>query len=157
MNIRSLVPVVLCSVVMTCCCFESRAQSLDGYRTQLSETSHAGGATVTVFEHGTAASAVAKAAAKSGSLRLKGFRVCIFFDNGQNARAEAEAARERFVQTYPDIPVYIAYNAPYFTVTVGNCVTVEEAIILMGRIGTLFPKAFPRSEELTMADLLRKQ
>lgn len=155
MNIRSLVT-VLCGVALACCCFAGRAQSLEEYRARLSDASHAGGATVDVVEHGTAASAVAKAASVESSLRFKGYRVCIFFDNGQNARAEAEAARALFVQTYPDLPVYIAYNAPYFTVTAGNCVTVEEAIILMGRVRGVFPKAFPRSEELTMADLLKK-
>ena len=105
-------------------------------------------------DHGDAADAVAEAAQENLRLRFKGYRVCIFFDNGQDARAGAEAARELFASTYPSTKVYISYNAPYFTVTAGDCVTAEEAIILMGRIRTTFPKAFPRSEELTVADLV---
>ncbi len=135
-----------------------RAQSLPAFREHLAEPLAAAAgyetAAVTVAEHGDAADAGAKAAQENLRLRFKGYRVCIFFDNGQDARAGAEAARALFASTYPETKVYISYNAPYFTVTAGDCVTAEEAIILMGRIRGTFPKAFPRSEELTVADLV---
>ena len=44
---------------------------------------------------------------------------------------------------------------PYFTVTAGDCVTAEEAIILMGRVRGVFPKAFLKNEELSVADLVK--
>ena len=46
------------------------------------------------------------------------------------------------------------YENPYFKVAVGNCLTAEEAIILKGKIASTFPKAFVKSEEFSMADLL---
>ncbi len=49
----------------------------------------------------------------------------------------------------------MTYNAPYFTVTAGDCVTAEEAIILMGRVRGVFPKAFLKNEELSVADLVK--
>lgn len=36
-----------------------------------------------------------------GSAALRGYRVCIFFDNGQDARAGAFAAEALFKETYP--------------------------------------------------------
>ena len=146
------------ALVLTFGASELSAQSLPAFREHLAEplarATGYGTSAVTVAEHGDAADAVAEAAQENLRLRFKGYRVCIFFDTGQDARAGAEAARELFASTYPSTKVYISYNAPYFTVTAGDCVTAEEAIILMGRIRTTFPKAFPRSEELTVADLV---
>ena len=105
-------------------------------------------ATVTVTEYGDAAEA-------SRSVRipaLKAYRVCIFSDNGHNARAGAAAAKELFEETFPGTPVYMFYENPYFRVTVGNCLTLEEAIILKGRVSGTFPKAFPKSEPLSLRD-----
>lgn len=50
--------------------------------------------------------------------------------------------------------VYPVYENPYFKVAVGNCLTAEEAIILKGKIASTFSKAFVKSEEFSMADLL---
>lgn len=130
------------------------AQSLPAFRDRLREPAAAEEAAVVVNECGDAAGAVAEASRGHARLRFKGYRVCVFFDNGQDARAGAEAARELFAATYPDTRVYIAYNSPYFTVTAGDCVTAEEAIILMGKVKATFPKAFLKSEELSVADLV---
>ena len=73
---------------------------------------------------------------------------------GQDARAGAFAAEALFKETYPGIMVYPVYENPYFKVVVGNCLTAEEAIILKGKIASTFPKAFVKSEEFSMADLL---
>ena len=88
-------------------------------------------------------------------MRLRGYRVCIFFDNGQDARAGAEAARKLFEETYPSTQAYMVYDTPYFKVTVGDCLTAEEAIVLKGKVSATFPKAFVKNEEVSLADLLR--
>ena len=87
-------------------------------------------------------------------LRSTGYRVCIFFDNGQDARAGAIAAKQLFEENYPGIKVYMVYENPYFKVAVGDCLTTEEAIILKGRVSSAFPKAFVKNETLSIADLL---
>ena len=115
----------------------------------------AAGAAVCVTEHGDASEALARAGRSHSRLRFRGYRVCIFFDNAQTARKGAEAARALFAETFPDTRVYMTYNAPYFTVTAGDCVTAEEAIILMGRVRGVFPKAFLKNEELSVADLVK--
>lgn len=135
------------------------AQSLNDFKEHLgreivSENAPEG-ARITIREEGDAAQVVAASAAATAPLRLRGYRVCIFFDNGQNARAEAMEARKLFEEHFAGIPLYMVYENPYFRVTVGNCLTIEEAIILKGKVAGHFPKAFPKSEELTLKDLLK--
>ena len=82
---------------------------------------------------------------------IPGYRVRIFLDNGQNARASANGAIARFREIYPDIPAYLSYENPYFKVTVGNCLTSEEAIILLGKIRDAFDRAFLVREEISLS------
>lgn len=139
-------------------CMPTHAQSLDAFKERLASpvASNAafGTAKVTVSEHGDARQAVADASRTKSRLRFSGHRVCIFFDNGQDARAGAVSARALFEQTYPGTKVYMAYESPYFKVTAGDCLTSEEAIILKGRVMGTFPKAFVKNEELSITDLL---
>ena len=51
--------------------------------------------------------------------------------------------------------VYLVYENPYFKVSAGNCVTSEEAIVLLGKIRSQFPEAYLMREDLTVADLIR--
>ena len=88
-------------------------------------------------------------------IRFKGYRIGIFFDNGAEARANALAAKQTFETAFPDIPVYLVYENPYFKVSAGNCVTSEEAIVLLGKIRSQFPEAYLMREDLTVADLIR--
>ena len=134
------------------------AQSLDAFKERLAAPATSGlqwgEARVTVTEHGDAARAVAAASRAGQRMRLRGYRVCIFFDNGQDARAGAIAAKQLFEENYPGIKVYMVYENPYFKVAVGDCLTTEEAIILKGRVSSAFPKAFVKNETLSIADLL---
>ena len=137
-----------------------RAQSLDAFRQQLARPTISsamifGRAQVTVTEHGDAARVVDEASRDSHKLHVEGHRVCIFSDNGPNAREEAFAAKELFETTYPGIKVYAVYSPPpYFRVTIGNCLTREEAIILMNKVLPTFPKAYLMSERLLLSAFL---
>ena len=135
-----------------------RAQSLEAFKQRLQQPvspAAAGSAQVAVTEYGDAAQAVVEASRSVPHRRtIKGYRVCIFADNGQDARARADAALALFRESYPGIRGYKVYDAPYFRVTVGDCLTAEEAIILKGRVAAIFPKAFPTSEMLSLYDFL---
>ena len=126
------------SLIFAAAALGASAQSLEAFRAQLAQPQVSGlrfgEARVTVTEHGDAAQAVAQAARSEQRLHLRGYRVCIFFDNGQDARAGAEAAKTLFEETYPGIKVYMVYESPWFSVSVGNCLTAEEAIILKGKV-----------------------
>lgn len=71
----------------------------------------------------------------------RGYRIRIFASHSQSARTDAEAAIKLFKDNY-NVPVYFAYENPYFLVTCGNCLTNEEAIMLLSKVRIHFPKAF---------------
>ena len=50
--------------------------------------------------------------------------------------------------------VYMDYKIPYFVVSVGDCLSNEEAVILKGRVTGTFPKAFLKNEEFPISNLL---
>ncbi|MDE6445555.1 MAG: hypothetical protein K2L06_01680 [Alistipes sp.] len=135
------------------------AQSLDAFKQRLARTQLVGEsempASVSVTEYGDAAEAIAEAVRNVRHPALKAYRVCIYVDNGPEARSGAAAAKSLFEETFPGTPVYMFYENPYFRVTVGNCLTLEEAIILKGRVSGTFPKAFPKSEQLSLGDFRR--
>ncbi len=130
------------------------AQKLEAFKQRLAEPSVVNGARVTATEHAEAAQAVAQAERIPARTSFRGYRICIFLDNGQNARAEALRAKELFEETCPGTKVYLTYDNPYWRVTAGDCLTAEEAIMLKGRLAPNFPKAFVKNEELTLTDLL---
>jgi len=51
---------------------------------------------------------------------LNGWRVQIYFGSGAKAKTTAESIKTGFLTDYPDIEVYLEYDAPYFKVNVGN-------------------------------------
>lgn len=137
----------------------AEAQSLTDFKHRLATESlseaTSAPARVEVTEIGSAADAVRDLSNRNNApARVRGYRVCIFFDNGQDARAGAMEAKELFEEHFPTTKLYMVYENPYFRVTVGNCLTIEEAVILKGKLMAYFPKAFPKSEEIALSDLL---
>ena len=65
------------------------------------------------------------------------------------------STKRAFEEAFPEVKVYLSYENPYFKVSAGNCVTSEEAIVLLGKIRTRFPEAYLMREDLTVADLIR--
>ena len=76
------------------------AQTVSSYKEQLKQQivseNAPQGANVIVTERDDAADVVRAADAEKHPVRLNGYRVCIFFDNSQNARAGAMEARQIF-------------------------------------------------------------
>ncbi len=112
-------------------------------------------ASVHASEEPAAADVLAQIERSNTRSRFQGWRVCIFSDNTAEARSKAHAAMESFREHFAEIPLYNEYASPYFRVSVGNCTTAEEAIILLNRVNKIFPKAFIKQESLTMSDLLK--
>jgi hypothetical protein len=79
---------------------------------------------------------------------INGYRVRIFFDNKQTARVESEKTLKKFEQMFPDVLAYRTYVNPYFKVTVGDCRTKSEAMVLLGRVRKEFPSAFVVKENI---------
>lgn len=133
-------------------------QTLESFKAQLSQphidTLTGRISTITLREEGTSGESLRKHLTQNPRLRFKGWRVCIFSDNTADARSGAHEAMALFKENFPHIALHDEYASPYFRVSVGNCTTTEEAIILLARVKHLFPKAFVKQEHLTLADLV---
>ncbi len=79
---------------------------------------------------------------------ISGYRVRIYFDNGQNSRGGSEAVLKSFQSRYPGYAAYRNYVNPYFKVTVGDFRTRSEAMQLLQSIKYEFPSAFIVKENI---------
>lgn len=79
---------------------------------------------------------------KKKDVKIDSYRIRIYFDNNQNARAQALKIEASFKLDFPEVPVYLNYNAPYFNVTVGDFLTYQEALGFLRKLTRDFPKAF---------------
>ncbi len=86
--------------------------------------------------------------------RFQGYRLGIYSDNGPDAHESSLAAKTTFESNFPDINVYWVYDNPYFKVTAGDCLTEEEAVMLLSRVQTLFPKAYIVRANMTSENLI---
>ena len=139
--------------------YEAEAQNLGSFKLSLAEPSidtlSGRTATVTLTEDPQARAALAQSPRLGAKWRVSGWRICIFSDNAADARSRAHEAIARFEEHYPSTPIYDEYASPYFRVSVGNCLTSEEAIILLQQVKPHFPKAFIKQEQLSLSDLLK--
>lgn len=72
---------------------------------------------------------------------INGYRVSIFSDNSQSARAAASTTLNRFKVVMPSVAATIEYDNPFFKVHVGYCITRSEAVRLLGSLKGMFPRA----------------
>ena len=151
---------ILFAALFAACAGSATAQNLTAFKQYLASPVKVDSLTtvravVSVAEHGTAADIVRQA---EGSERknVSGYRIVIFMSNAPTARAEAVAARESFESLYPDEPSHMVYDNPYFKVAVGNCTTQEEAIMLMERVRSNFPKAFLMRDNISVGEFIRR-
>lgn len=96
---------------------------------------------ITVKECGDVPAIIESAASQSDSF-IRVMRVVVYMENGQQARQEAMEKKELVISQFPEEPVSLVYENPYFKVIVGACLTQEEAVVLMTKLLPLFPKAF---------------
>lgn len=69
------------------------------------------------------------------------FRIRIYSESTQNARAESSNAMARFEALYPGVAVYRKFSSPFFNVTAGDFSTRGEADAALAKIRQHFPKA----------------
>ncbi|MBO4328506.1 MAG: SPOR domain-containing protein [Bacteroidales bacterium] len=51
---------------------------------------------------------------------MNGYRVQIFMEIGNDAIAHAEAVKGAFTSAFPELPVYLTYEQPYYRLRVGD-------------------------------------
>lgn len=132
------------------------AQSVDRVKRELMRSTESGNSVVVVEGDGVH-EAVRAVESQRRSKEVNGFRIVIFSDNGQYAGDNADNVLTEFKTQYPHINAYLVYESPYFKVSVGDCLSMEEAQILMAKIVGNYPKAFPRRESIALEALTRPQ
>lgn len=140
----------LMAVVFTA--VDAEAQSVEKKRGELSARTM-DGALVRVSESSSAHSAVVSVESKTRRKEVDGYRVVIFSDNGQYAGDNARKVLEGFQQAHPHINAYMVYESPYFKVSVGDCLTLEEASHLMSQLDNEYPDLFPKREVISFEAL----
>ena len=135
-----------------CLSLSASAQSVEQVKRELIRSSEEGGS-VGVIEGDGVREAVKAVASQRRNREVSGFRIVIFSDNSQYAGDNADAVLKEFKSLYPHINAYLVYESPYFKVSVGDCLSMEEAQILMAKILGNYPKAFPRRESIALEAL----
>ena len=112
-------------IVMLCFAVTASAQSVEQFRQGLLSTAESGG-NVVVIEGEGVSDAILAVEGQRRSKEVSGFRVVIFSDNGQYAGDNADAVLQEFKTLYPRINAYLVYESPYFKVSVGDCLSMEQ-------------------------------
>lgn len=73
---------------------------------------------------------------------IEGYRIQIFSGVGGSTKKEAMAVRTNFLKLYPDIPVEIIYDEPYFKVRVGLFRSKSEGYKLFKELLPQFPGSY---------------
>lgn len=81
---------------------------------------------------------------------IKGYRVCIYYNSGQEANKGADQERAKFISKYEDVKCYKAFESPFFKVYAGDFRTKSEALKFLERIRFDYPNAFIR-DNITVA------
>ena len=106
------------------------------------------GSGVTVNQSRSMRSALDNYVANNASKKLSGFRIRVYFDNGQNARNRSEAIAHAISGSYPGIGVYRTFESPNFKVCVGDFRTKDEALKIYHSLKATYPTAIILKETI---------
>ena len=84
----------------------------------------------------------------NASRPLMGYRIRVFYDNQQSARARSEAIAASIKNAYPDVRVYRTYESPNFKVSVGDFRNKAEALKVYNGLKQSYPTAFLIKEQI---------
>lgn len=77
---------------------------------------------------------------------MNGFRIQIFMEIGNDAVDHAESMKYSFMRAFPEIPVYLSYEQPYYRLRVGDFRNRVEAEKYLRLIKPKFGLAFVTAE-----------
>lgn len=73
---------------------------------------------------------------------IKGFRIQIFFDSGNNSKSKAVSAMSEFRSKHPKVEAYLMFQEPNYKVRVGDFRTRMDAQRFLHEISEDHPNAF---------------
>lgn len=99
------------------------------------------GSGVTVNQSSAMRSALDRYVQNNANKKLSGYRIRVYFENGQNARARSEAIARSVSNAYPGMGVYRTFESPNFKVMVGDFRTKDEALKVYQSLKATYPTA----------------
>jgi len=92
------------------------------------------GSGVTVNQSSAMRSALDRYVQNNANKKLSGYRIRVYFENGQNARARSEAIARSVSNAYPGMGVYRTFESPNFR-------TKDEALKVYQSLKAFYPTA----------------
>lgn len=83
---------------------------------------------------------------------IRGYRICIYLDSGQEANKKADQERAKFISRFEDAKSYKKFEYPYFKVYVGDFRTKSEAWKFLTLMENDYPDAFIREDIVAFPD-----
>ena len=99
------------------------------------------GSGVTVNQSRAMRSALDSYISNNAAKKLTGYRIRVYFDNGQSARMRSESIARSVSNAFPGIGVYRTFESPNFKVTVGDFRTKDEALKVYHSLKATYPTA----------------
>lgn len=106
------------------------------------------GGGVTVNQSQSMQAAFDRYLAGNAAKKMSGYRIRVFFDNSQNARAKSESIARSISAAYPGIGVYRTFASPNFKVSVGDFRTKDEALKVYQALKASYPTALILKETI---------
>jgi len=85
-----------------------------------------------------------------GTGGINGWRLQLKF---KAKESEIVKIKLKFIKFYPNIPVFLEYQEPYYRIRVGNCRTKLEALKIKDLIKKHFTDTYPVPEIISITDL----
>ena len=84
----------------------------------------------------------------NASKKMTGYRVRVYYENGQNARGRSESIARSVSNSFPGIGVYRSFDSPNFKVCVGDFRTRDEALKVYHALKGTYPTAIILKETI---------
>jgi hypothetical protein len=91
---------------------------------------------------------------KNSPPQIEGFRVKIYFGSGANSKNEANQAKAKFLQRFPKEKVYVTWDTPNYTTSIGNYRTKMDAEKFLKEMSVDFPEGFIVPSKIELPALL---
>ena len=106
------------------------------------------GSRVVVNQSPAMRSALDRYVSANASKRYTGYRIRVYFDNDQSARARSEAIARSISNAYPGMGVYRTFESPNYKVSVGDFRTRDEALKVYHALKANYPTALLMKETI---------
>lgn len=106
------------------------------------------GSGVTVNQSRALQNAFDKYVTANASRKLSGYRIRVYYENGQNARGRSEAIARSISGSYPGLGVYRTFDSPNFKVCVGDFRTKDDALKVYHALKGSYPTAIILKETI---------